>query len=633
MKHLIVLFILITVALCQDTTVCCTGVTAQYVCEDTSISPYQCDPKTCTWTLIGCPITTDKCLECDPASLGDGVIIPNYKCTNGEVGGTQCNQTTCQYYNNICEQYEIIERPGYCPVPQYSTTDPATIGVICDSTCRSDGDCLEGQKCCKSGCGGLTCQKATDALVRPGTCPPVDPDSVGICAESCTSDSDCLDRQKCCQNSCSAHSCIYVIEESKFCSALENDCGPEPMTFAASLCPDGTINGPFCELNADGACQWQWHSCPDTQLSEVHPGTCPLTKADYVGACVNPCEKDSNCIWTEKCCEMGCGKSCVAPSDECVVTGYRSVYCLDSATATQVTNTAEAGLATDSTVPDYDACYRCSELAICSSDVTGSGCYWSDKYYECLKTCAEPVLVDPIIPPCAYKTSCGCLGDVDNKCGWCQIAGSVDTADGSKSFITGVCLPADLSDKCSGSVTAGGYGGSYFTSAPTECIDDSTADPSIKDTSENFSNEELKETFYKINIGAILESFLQAALKAALGDSDSDIIIDKILKATVTSDGIGSVNTIVKVIKTDLTEEELCNKINEAYYLVGVPESSFVSCKLLVYTSDSTTLKRQTSSGQTYYHSAVAEAPTTGSAGTLAPIWMMLFAIFLFFRM
>jgi len=41
---------------------------------------------------------------------------------------------------------------------------------------------------------------------KPGQCPPVDPETLGLCAEFCSSDADCTGNSKCCSNGC-GHSC------------------------------------------------------------------------------------------------------------------------------------------------------------------------------------------------------------------------------------------------------------------------------------------------------------------------------------------------------------------------------------------------------------------------------------------
>ena len=41
--------------------------------------------------------------------------------------------------------------------------------------------------------------------VKPGFCPEMDTNSLGICSQECGSDSECLGTQKCCSNGCGTY--------------------------------------------------------------------------------------------------------------------------------------------------------------------------------------------------------------------------------------------------------------------------------------------------------------------------------------------------------------------------------------------------------------------------------------------
>ncbi|XP_030024800.2 WAP four-disulfide core domain protein 18 [Manduca sexta] len=51
----------------------------------------------------------------------------------------------------------------------------------------------------------------TDAQVKSGSCPPVDPDAYGPCVEACSGDGSCPGNQKCCSNGC-GHTCSPPIK-------------------------------------------------------------------------------------------------------------------------------------------------------------------------------------------------------------------------------------------------------------------------------------------------------------------------------------------------------------------------------------------------------------------------------------
>jgi hypothetical protein len=303
---------------------------------------------------------------------------------------------------------------------------------------------------------------------------------------------------------------------------------------------------------------------------------------------------------------------------------------LDKATAEA--STAESAVYDTSILPS-DECYRCAYNSYCSYDPTTSKCTRDEEYQKCLETCIDPTPVEPI---CNYKTSCDCLSDVTNKCGWCQI--SAYKTDGTTTpFIWGYCSPSSgtVTNVCSGSPSAGGSGGSFFTVSPAECNDDSSVDPSIKDTSTYFTDKIFKEAFNYINTGKVTEVDFQKVVDS-FKPGTCDITIKRILKADVTSDEIGTVSTIIEVHDADgKTEAEICDFIVKAYSEeLGIPEICFKDSKLQPYSStEGTSVKRALTSGQ-YIQTATVDPSAinkNNNAGTLAPIWII-FAIFLFFN-
>ncbi|CAG2200677.1 unnamed protein product [Mytilus edulis] len=143
-----------------------------------------------------------------------------------------------EYKNNknknilCCSLFKEI-KPGFCPpVPKDS------VGV-CVEYCSSDDTCPGEQKCCSNGCGHF-CSVPTGGViprpVKPGFCPPVPKDSVGVCVDECSSDDTCPGEQKCCSNCC-----------GHFCSVPTGGVIPRP----------------------------------------VKPGFCPPVPKDSVGVCVS----------------------------------------------------------------------------------------------------------------------------------------------------------------------------------------------------------------------------------------------------------------------------------------------------------------------------------------------------------
>nr|A7X4L4.1 RecName: Full=Waprin-Lio1; Flags: Precursor [Erythrolamprus poecilogyrus]ABU68544.1 Waprin-Lio1 [Erythrolamprus poecilogyrus] len=49
-----------------------------------------------------------------------------------------------------------VVRPGSCP----NVDVPIPPLGLCRTTCQTDANCQEGRKCCKNGCGFMTCETA-----------------------------------------------------------------------------------------------------------------------------------------------------------------------------------------------------------------------------------------------------------------------------------------------------------------------------------------------------------------------------------------------------------------------------------------------------------------------------------------
>ncbi|CAG2224039.1 WFDC3 [Mytilus edulis] len=153
-----------------------------------------------------------------------------------------------------------LVKPGFCPpVPKDS------VGV-CVEYCSSDDTCPGEQKCCSNGCGHF-CSVPTGGViprpVKPGFCPPVPKDSVGVCVDECSSDDTCPGEQKCCSNCC-----------GHFCSVPTGGVIPRP----------------------------------------VKPGFCPPVPKDKYSVCVEYCSSDDTCPSEQKCCSNGWGHFCSVPT-------------------------------------------------------------------------------------------------------------------------------------------------------------------------------------------------------------------------------------------------------------------------------------------------------------------------------
>ena len=54
------------------------------------------------------------------------------------------------------------------------------------------------------------------------------------------------------------------------------------------------------------------NGCGQTCLEPVYEkvGSCPILPPDTSGICINYCNEDNQCPGLERCCSHGCGKSC-----------------------------------------------------------------------------------------------------------------------------------------------------------------------------------------------------------------------------------------------------------------------------------------------------------------------------------
>uniref|UniRef100_A0A8C2KAH8 WAP domain-containing protein n=1 Tax=Cyprinus carpio TaxID=7962 RepID=A0A8C2KAH8_CYPCA len=80
-------------------------------------------------------------------------------------------------------------KPGECP--------PQSSGMkSCTTSCKSDSNCPNNEKCCSNGCGHYCTAPYT---VKLGQCPKP---KIQACAESCFHDGQCPATQKCCPTTC-----------------------------------------------------------------------------------------------------------------------------------------------------------------------------------------------------------------------------------------------------------------------------------------------------------------------------------------------------------------------------------------------------------------------------------------------
>ncbi|XP_078688249.1 uncharacterized protein LOC144920176 isoform X5 [Branchiostoma floridae x Branchiostoma belcheri] len=229
------------------------------------------------------------------------------------------------------------QTPGTCPAPL--SADECLLPRPY-RTCRADGDCSRGEKCCDNGCGGpLECKRPMRGPMRrkPGTCPA--PERETSCRKGersqCDGDPDCPGRQKCCSDGC-----VMICQNPAPTSDPETGClaqlqNTEPMpgqfvkqceedgSFSTKQChgstgfcycahpQDGTIyreTGRRGEMEHDCQAYWQTKE-PETGCLAQLTNTEPMP-----GKFVKQCEEDGS--FSTKQCHGSSGFCyCAHPQD------------------------------------------------------------------------------------------------------------------------------------------------------------------------------------------------------------------------------------------------------------------------------------------------------------------------------
>jgi len=101
---------------------------------------------------VCCPVSSalTNCPIQPAGSATSTSVCPSAGCTGSDVCcPAQCGGTTCQ-----APVIAPLSKPGSCPKVAYCMVIPAGGWT---NYCTCDGQCPGAQKCCKPGCGGLTC--------------------------------------------------------------------------------------------------------------------------------------------------------------------------------------------------------------------------------------------------------------------------------------------------------------------------------------------------------------------------------------------------------------------------------------------------------------------------------------------
>ncbi|XP_033634885.1 uncharacterized protein LOC117296122 isoform X1 [Asterias rubens] len=255
-----------------------------------------------------CPRIIDSLGPCPRECMGDNAECP---------GDRLCCFNGCGFE---CMPFMLVEPPepkeGLCPAVSpdeiYECSSDAKTECFADYNC--DGD----MKCCQDGCNSVCVGPSTAVIEpevtdsdspKPGLCPKVSIETVGICEESCYDDYACPDDQKCCSNGC-GHSCMPAYNPSV------HEYGECPTMVETGDCPSE------CTVDSDcgrGICCYTGcgYACANPIIVDpvpVLPGplhVCPLLPEFTAGPCADFCSFDYDCKEEEKCCSNGCGYQCM----------------------------------------------------------------------------------------------------------------------------------------------------------------------------------------------------------------------------------------------------------------------------------------------------------------------------------
>ncbi|ESO88912.1 hypothetical protein LOTGIDRAFT_106601 [Lottia gigantea] len=269
------------------------------------LSDYQDKPSSDT-------LTYDGICPLIPPPFSIGACVDQCSSDSECLDGLKCCNTGC---GHMCLEAEAPRPKFACPIPTESPFG------LCVDVCTFESDCKPHERCCSNGCGHV-CMSAqevslamtsfkTKASIRPGYCPAEKSIRYIECSEKeqCTKDSDCFGIRKC----CFSEQCGYICSNPR--KKKPGYCRPPTLGFGGiciSRCNDDSQCPGLqkcCSNGCGRTCQNVLH-----QQIEVKPGSCPVIIRRRSGRCGRPCSSDSDCSGSQKCCESGgCGRLCRNP--------------------------------------------------------------------------------------------------------------------------------------------------------------------------------------------------------------------------------------------------------------------------------------------------------------------------------
>ncbi|CAM5095140.1 unnamed protein product [Natator depressus] len=240
--------------------------------------------------------------EC-PAPINKGAANCDIFCsTDADCPGSErCCSTGC---GREC-RLPVGVNPGYCP-----QVDPNGM-TICLVECNNDRQCGAGSKCCSRGCH-VQCARAVSA--KPGTCPKRTVlQTFAPCENKCRDDRDCPNMEKCCFTGCGLGCLAPGTGDICRLPPERGPCAQRLVRFfynpAYRTCQRFYYGGCLGNRNNFKTLR----ACQQACRTLEKPGFCRVFPPDTMGICALLCFSDDDCPGAEKCCSVGCGRTCQTP--------------------------------------------------------------------------------------------------------------------------------------------------------------------------------------------------------------------------------------------------------------------------------------------------------------------------------
>ncbi|XP_021340999.1 papilin-like isoform X4 [Mizuhopecten yessoensis] len=244
-------------------------------------------------------------------------------CADGRTSALGENRHGCPETLVTSDVCRLDSERGSCSdytVRWYYNSDESRCERFWYGSCDGNGNNFADEQECNAACvNAPVVTSAPREEYKPGQCPPVARDRSGSCDSECQSDYDCQGAQKCCTSSSGCgRSCRSPQGETE--EFKPGSCPVIPLG-RMGACVEECRSDYECLADQKCCSNGCGHTCRDTQYErpEYKEGQCPVLRQGEVGTCANECQTDYQCSGTQKCCYNGCGYSCFQSGDQRVV--------------------------------------------------------------------------------------------------------------------------------------------------------------------------------------------------------------------------------------------------------------------------------------------------------------------------